>query len=107
MTRHITVSNGKTSQRKSFKYNNLRISFHVCCRSVVGFSYVAQRSERLRGVQAVRLQASVEPNYFSVVFVCLIFAFFLLLVCFSLILLLAFRLSFTRCCDIRISELFV
>ena len=40
------------------------------------FSYVAKWSERLRGVQAVRVQASIEPNFFSVVFVCLIFAFF-------------------------------
>ena len=32
--------------------------------------------ERLRGLQAVRVQASIEPNFFSVVFVCLIFAFF-------------------------------
>ena len=35
MTRHITASKGKTSQRKSFKYNNLRFSFHVCGRSAV------------------------------------------------------------------------
>ena len=42
----------------------------------VVFSYVAKWSERLRGVQAVRVQASIEPNFFSVVFVCLIFAFF-------------------------------
>ena len=42
----------------------------------VVFSYVAKWSEKLRGVQAVRVQASIEPNFFPVVFVCLIFAFF-------------------------------
>ena len=42
----------------------------------VVFSYVAQWSERLRGVQAVRVQDSIERFFFSVVFVCLIFAFF-------------------------------
>ena len=73
----------------------------------VVFSYVAKWSERLRGVQAVRVQASIEPNFFFGCFCLFAFCFFLLLVRFSLILLLALRLSFTRCCDIRISELFV
>ena len=42
----------------------------------VVFSHVAQWSKRLRGMQAVRVPASIEPSFFSVVFVCLIFAFF-------------------------------
>ena len=41
----------------------------------VVFSYVAQWSERLRGVQAVRVQASVEPNFFFRLF---LFVWFLL-----------------------------
>ena len=55
------------STGECFKYY---IISRICC------IFLRGSVERLRGLQAVRVQASIEPNFFSVVFVCLIFAFF-------------------------------
>ena len=96
LDQHETTFTGKNQRR-----NTLNI---ILFAQVSVFSAVAQRSERLLGLQVVRVQGSTKPNFIWLfLFVC--FCFFLLLVCFPLIPLLALRLSFTRFCDTRFSEL--
>ena len=88
-------------KKKTPRRNTLNIIFFA---QFSVFSAVAQWSERLLGLQVVRVQGSTKPHFIWLfLFVC--FCFFLLLVCFPLIPLLALRLSFTRFCDTRFSEL--
>ena len=63
-------------RRLPAKIQEIYFKYYIFARFSV-FSAVAQWSERLLGMEVVRVQASTKPNFFLVVFVCLFFAFFI------------------------------